>query len=346
MNDLTSALSEAVAAACERHATATAEPWHHDLWSALEQIGVTLLSVPEQDGGAGADLVTTVAVLELMGRYSARIPLAETCLQAGWLLSETGFELPAGPMTATVAGPDARLERHADGWRLSGSLSRVPWARYAEHCALLIEDYVVLLPCDRLLIHPGSNLAGEPRDTIELDALLLSTADVRKVPTGSLVTAEAFHARGALGRTATMAGAARRALELSVSYSAQREQFGRPLNKFQAVQQNLAVMAGQVLLCKVASEAMARALDTDEGWALSVAAGKCISSQAATIVAKIAHQVHGAIGFTDEHELRLSTTRLWSWRDEEGTQRQSAGAVGDLVTAGGPDRTWSLICGG
>ena len=62
-------------------------------------------------------------------------------------------------------------------------------------------------------------------------------------------------------------------------------------------------------------------------------------------MARIAHQVHGAIGFTREHDLRLVTTRLWAWRDEDGSDAEWNAEIGATVLAAGPDGLWPLITG-
>src|SRR4051794_41971196 len=95
-------------------------------------------------------------------------------------------------------------------------------------------------------------------------------------------------------------------------------------------------MAGEVLLCKVAAEAAAQSLADGASWELAVAAAKVSAGQAAGTVARIAHQIHGAIGFTEEHDLRHSTTRIWSWREEVGSGREVGGALGGPTMGAGP----------
>jgi acyl-CoA dehydrogenase len=139
-----------------------------------------------------------------------------------------------------------------------------------------------------------------------------------------------------LFRSLLIAGAAQRALDLTVTYVKEREQFGRPLAKFPTVQQELARMAGEVALiaaaaqAAVAAEQAVAAGDTEPaGDAVSAGlAAKAQASHCAGIVAAIAHQLHGAIGITEEHRLRLTTTRLWSWRDEDGSEAECFAELG------------------
>ncbi|MFB9743737.1 acyl-CoA dehydrogenase family protein [Pseudonocardia sulfidoxydans] len=133
----------------------------------------------------------------------------------------------------------------------------------------------------------------------------------------------------------------------AVGYAGEREQFGRPIGRFQAIQQQLALAAAEVAAGGAAAESAARVVVRDGITAptaeLAVAAAKVRTGQAATEVARVAHQVHGAIGFTREHDLRLTTTRLWAWRDEDGTDGDWAQRIGDLTLAAGADGLWPLV---
>jgi acyl-CoA dehydrogenase len=350
MSDITEALTQAVADACGRHpssagASGTAE-WNVPLWSALDQIGITLLSVPEDRGGSDGDLVTAAAVLEILGEHSATVPFAETAMLGGWLLAECGAPIPAGPMTAAVGSPDVTLVEESGRFVLDGELARVPWVRHADHLVVLVGRHVLTLHRDELDVRPGSNLAGEPRDDVALHRFPVPADRVHLLPADSVVDARLFVARGVVGRLAMMAGAARRALQMSLVYASERQQFGRSIRAFQSVQQQIAAMAAEVLLCKVAAQSAAQALDSGAAWELAVAAAKVSAGTAAGTVARIAHQVHGAIGFTDEHDLRLSTTRIWSWRDEFGSVGEWAGELGTLTAAAGADGLWPLLTEG
>jgi acyl-CoA dehydrogenase len=126
-------------------------------------------------------------------------------------------------------------------------------------------------------------------------------------------------------------------------------QFGRPIGRFQAVQQQLALAAGEVAAASAAASAAAR-VAADTGFAapatrLAVAAAKSRTGEAAGAVARIVHQVHGAIGFTREHDLRLWTTRLWAWREEDGSDAEWNTDIGATVLAAGPAGLWPLITG-
>jgi alkylation response protein AidB-like acyl-CoA dehydrogenase len=141
---------------------------------------------------------------------------------------------------------------------------------------------------------------------------------------------------GALFRAAQMAGAIEAALALSTRYANDRVQFGRPIAKFQAIQQQLALLAEQAAAASVAVESAA----------IAVAAAKIRAGEAAGKVAEIAHEVQRAIGFTHEHSLHRLTRRLWSWRDEFGTESHWSRELGRVVTAAGADALWPTITAG
>jgi acyl-CoA dehydrogenase len=208
--------------------------------------------------------------------------------------------------------------------------------------AVLVGERVVLVDTTGAGVEKGTNLAEEPRDDLVLNELTLRT--VADVPSVALVE---FPLRAALGRALQLAGAARGALAMAVRYATERVQFGRPIAKLQAVQQSLALAGAEVAAAAAATEAAAREVDrhgfTEASFA--IAAAKARAGEAAGRVARIAHQVHGAIGFTREHDLRLVTTRLWAWRDEDGSEAYWNDRLGARVLEAGADALWPLLTG-
>lgn len=311
------------------------------LWRALVESGYTTALVPENAGGAGLEMSDALSLLVSAGRHAVPAPLAETML-AGWLLAAAGIPQPEGPLAvAPVREGDAvGASRDGAGWVLRGAASRVPWAARATTLVVLARcderDLVALVAPADCRITGGSNLAGEPRDDIDFAGVRCTVAAFADVDATSL------RALGAVMRSAQMAGALQSVLETSVQYARERVQFGRPIGRFQAVQQNLAVLAGQAAAATAAAEAAIEAAALDLG-SPAVAAAKIRAGEAAGIGAAIAHQVHGAIGFTQEHRLHYSTRRLWSWRDEFGNEAYWARRLGGAVAAAGADRLWHGI---
>ena len=147
-----------------------------------------------------------------------------------------------------------------------------------------------------------------------------------------------------------MAGALGHILDASVQFSLDRVQFGRPIAKFQAVQHNLAALAGEVAAAGAAADAASEAIATygiaDERAVAETAIAKLRVGEAASTGAAIAHQVHGAMGFTYEHTLHHSTRRLWTWREEFGNETYWAIRIGHMVAGRGADALWPFLTAG
>jgi acyl-CoA dehydrogenase len=315
--------------------------WPEVLWRALEEGGLTLPLVPEALGGAGGTWLDAHVVVRAAGRHAAPVPLAETIV-ASWLLAGAGLEVPFGPLTlAPVHRDDALiLARTGGGWRVRGSAARVPWGAAAGHVVVVGEadgqTMIALVARGAARVTADRNLALEPRDTLVFDdALVLAAA-----PAAADLGADVITLYGALARSAQMAGALESLLTQSTRYVGERRQFGRPIGSFQAIQHQLAVLAGHAAAAGIAAERAFAAADTgDPGFEVAVA--KIRAGEAAGLGASIAHQVHGAIGFTYEHSLHFATRRLWSWRAEFGSESRWASELGRTVTARGADALWA-----
>jgi acyl-CoA dehydrogenase len=221
----------------------------------------------------------------------------------------------------------------------------VPFARAAEQLVLLAtrDDQVSVGLVSRAdcQIEPGANVAGDALDRIAL-------REVRPLARGpAAISGEQLQCMGATLRALQMSGALEAVLELSVAYAHERVAFERPIGKFQVIQHNLARLAGEVAAALAAAgsaaDALASAEASDAGLLLEVASAKIRVGEAVAIAAGIAHQVHGAIGFSQEHVLNRYTQRLWSWRDDFGTESEWAVRLGAFVAARGADALWPLL---
>jgi acyl-CoA dehydrogenase len=318
-----------------------------DLWRAVAETGVPLAALPEAAGGADAEWSDLFAVLRVAGRYAAPIPLAETIL-AGWIAAGSGLDLSDGPMTVgpVLAADGLTVTQDGNGWILSGRAGRLPYASHAARTILIADSpdgemAVALDGTGEAAVTPDRNIANEPRDTLVFDQVRLSTDAV--APLGKGISRGALYRRGALARAMMMSGALERAMDLAVGYAQERVQFGRPIAKFQAVQQNLAVLAGQTAAAVAAANLGIEGLGNAEHETFLIAVAKTRVGEAATLACEIAHQVHGAIGFTKEYALQLSTRRLWSWREEFGSDPEWAAYVGNAACAGGADALWPML---
>jgi alkylation response protein AidB-like acyl-CoA dehydrogenase len=317
--------------------------WAEHAWRRAAEAGLPWLSLPAAVGGPGGTLADALAVLFIAGRRAVPLPLAETGLLAGWLLSEIGYPLPAGPVTVVPGDPRDTLVLR--GCALTGRAYGVAWAERADAVVALVadergRDSIAVCAPGGWSRAPGTNLAGEPRD-----ALAFEGAQVQVHPAPPGVDAAALRLRGALSRIALIAGALTEASAVTQAYTAQRTQFGRPVNSFQAVQHHLVTLAQQAALARMAADQAGQAAVRGPA-RLEVLAAGVIAAAAAAEGARVAHQAHGAMGLTREYALQRLTRRLWSWRGEYLSTRRDAARIGLAAARAGADLLYPAITGG
>ena len=322
--------------------------WPEALWDAFEESALTRAWIPEALGGPGTGLADGFLILRLAGMHAVPVPLAETLL-AGWLGAGAGLEVPGGPLT--VAAGDGASPIGFEGGALSGSATRIPFARACGHLVVAFAvggarnsaQGVAIVDRAACTVEPGTSLAGEPGDTVVFDGV----APIAHSVPAAVDHAERLRRMGAAARAQQMAGALEGCLEQSLRYAADRHQFGRPIAKFQAIQHNLAVLAGEVAAATTAADAAASSIARhgieDDRTFLAVATAKIRAGQAAGVGAGIAHQVHGAMGFTREYSLQHRTRRLWTWRDEFDPETMWAIELGRHVAQRGGDALWATV---
>jgi alkylation response protein AidB-like acyl-CoA dehydrogenase len=315
--------------------------WKEPLWRALAEAGLTLAWVPEEHGGTGADIADGFAILGVAGRYAVAVPLAETLL-AGWLLSRAGIAAPEGAMSIAPARPGDKITLNADG-TLSGKARGVPFAKDAKHLAVLAGASVALVEAAACRVADGESLAGDPSNTVTFERV----TPIRVAPAPAGFDQTTLMLMGCTVRSVQTAGALEAILDMTVRYANERVAFERPIAKFQAVQHSLARLAGEVAAALTASssaaDAIAHADRFDDGIFLEATAAKIRSAEAAQEGAAIAHQMHGAIGFTNEHVLHRYTLRLLAWRDDFGNESHWALALGNRIAKRGADEFWPLV---
>jgi acyl-CoA dehydrogenase len=342
-NDLLNTVDRIFDEHCTRQVRESAEAgeWPGALWQALEEVGLDRAALPEEAGGSGLDFEDAMLALRRSAYHAGPVPLAETML-AGRLLAAAGLVVPPGALTIApvVTGERLSFAQSAAGVTLSARAQRVPWGDVCAHAVVVGElagkDLVGLVSTARALRGVEKNLAGEPRALLEFPAAPLTAY-------AALDNARArLEAEGALYRSVQMAGALERTLEYSLQYANERVQFGRPIGKFQAIQHMLAQLAGQVAAASAAADAAVEACRLAPD-AFAVAVAKARAGDAAGKGAEIAHQVHGAMGYTREHNLHYCTRRLWSWRDEFGNETHWQSRLGRAVAAQGADALWPML---
>jgi acyl-CoA dehydrogenase len=305
-------------------------------WEEIEALGIADIIVPEERGGAGADWDDACAVLQAAGRWQIRLPIAEAMI-ARKLLAAAALQVPRS-LLSIAPNPVGTLSRAGHGWKFSGAVTSVPWGRDVARVVTTMpfdgHPHVVVLTVADASVDNKANLADEPRDDLQFAGApaKAAPADCRE--------AQSLFDYAALARTAQIAGALQSALERSIAYSLERKQFGRPIGQFQAVQQQLALLGAETAAATCASRSAAIAADIGDA-AFAIAAAKLRANQAIAVATAIAHQVHGAIGFTREYALRQATQRLWSWRSECGNDRYWSERLGRTVIERGADSFWS-----
>ena len=323
------------------------ERWKAPLLDALADNGLLLAWVDETHGGAGVSLEQGFGVLRAAGRAALAVPLAETML-AGWMLARGGITAPQGMMTVAPSGPRGGCRIDGDG-TISGIAHRVPFARQVEFIAVAAPGAtgksvaIALVKRDACTIRQGHSLAGEASDDVVFD---------RVQPEATAEAPGDFSLRqlalmGAAARCQQIAGALETLLELSVRYAGERIAFEKKIAKYQAVQHNLARLAGEVAAAVSAANSAAQTIATlplaSNEALLEIAAAKIRCGEAAGTATGIAHQVHGAIGYTDEHVLHRYSLRALSWRDDFGSESHWAAELGRFVTEQGADELWPLV---
>ena len=275
----------------------------------VRENGFQQLAMPS----SGVELADALAVLRPAGRHGVPLPLAEMLLGNRWLDSDDAIvSVGIGNAESAVA---------------------VPWARVADLVISVSPDGAAHL-LSELSVSERVNLAGEPRD------------DVTAGSSRPLDLGEDAYALLALTRAVLMSGGMEKSLALSLAYVTEREQFARPIARFQAIQHYMALVAGETAAAIRAADAGLAGLGS-ERMLTEVAQAKSRVSEAVGLVADLTQQVHGAMGFTHEHRLHHTTRRLWAWRDEYGSERHWQARLGSevarLVAQEGSDALWSFI---
>lgn len=292
-------------------------------WQALDEAGFLRALLPEAAGGAGLRWTDVLGLCQAIGRHAPVAPLAEALL-AQALAAAAGIALPEGTITAGPAGITTN----------EVTARALPWGDGAEWALVWGNDGACLLlpvAAAQATAHPG--LGG----SAEAD---LVWANPEPQSTGPLPAGWDASAMLTALRCAQMAGALEAVLSLTLQHSADRRQFGRAIGQFQAVQQQMAVLAEDVFATRMAAALACRGVDAALGgapdtaaMAADVGAAKCVASEAAARACATAHAVHGAMGITAEHDLQLHTKRLLAWRMQQGSEVFWAAQLGRALLA-------------
>ena len=310
--------------------------WSEDLWSELKDLGLPTLFLAEEQGGMNASWQDAYVVLRACGRFAVPIPIPEAII-ANWYAREANIQLPDNCWSLV---DEKSIDVSAKD--VSFNDVGVPWGRLANYLLIIGDNNLRVAEVKNKSVKKQENIGRDPRDLITGEAKILEEASIDLCSNSLLYL-------GALQRSAQIAGAASMAFDLAVKYSGEREQFGRSLSKFQAIQHYLSDLAGLVASVDAISLAACNTLDSQglrknsHNSLKAIAAAKCQSSDSVEKISRLAHQVHGAIGFTYEYGLHYVTRRLWAWRSEFGSSNYWGEFLGDLALDAGENGVWPLI---
>jgi len=281
------------------------------LWQQLEATGLADALVSEDAGGSGLQLAQVFGVLEQCGAHALPLPLGET-MAARALLGAGGC-----PRDGIAL---ARAQHQSDG----GWHARVRGGRVASH---------VLAQCGQAWRLLAVADASQSAHALPLDAAMAwSAAQVQAAPQVAAPDGLDIWTLQACVVSAQMAGAMGSVLARTLQYANERQQFGRPIGKFQAIQHQLAVMSEHVYASRMAAQ-LGCSTEGPQPDRLRVATAKARCSEAALAVSELAHSIHGAIGFTEEYDLQLYTRRLHCWRQTAGSEAYWQDIAGEALLA-------------
>lgn len=293
--------------------------WAENIWSILKDNGMLEIGISEKIGGAGGDVEDLLSIYQLVGKYAVPVPFVE------YTISNSFLELAQMPITnrkVTYAINKNEKLTLKENQTISGKLTNIPWARHVDELVTIATgaggNYLVKVAIEDTIVAPQINLASEPRDTVLLQNVKVLQKSITALTAKQL---DAMVNMDAAAKVALLAGMIEKVRDLTVQYTKTREQFGRPIHRFQLVQQHLALLVGESVIIRTAVENMIAAI-TENRLQNEIALARIRVDEAIKIVATTAHQVHGAIGVTHEHNLHQFTRRLWSYREEGVTQKE------------------------
>ena len=281
------------------------------LWDAIASAGFLELLSAEADGGAGLSAAELFPVLRCFGHYTVPVPVAQTIVARALVGSQ--LVLPSGMVTLAQT-----FRRDASG---AISCGLTPYGMLADYVLTRDGDGLLLLPCAAAK-RVGTGVKNCLTATLTWPD---DSGSTRALQGGAMlpVFAAALHA-------ALLSGAMNRVFEMTLQYCNDRVQFGKSLGKFQAVQHQLSVMAEHTAAASIAAEAAFQGTENAPSL-LTAAMAKSRTSEAAVLVASIAHALHGAIGVTEEYDLQLLTRCLHEWRTAHGSEAYWNTVIGQQV---------------
>jgi 3-oxocholest-4-en-26-oyl-CoA dehydrogenase beta subunit len=308
-----------------------------ELWGKMADLGWLGVIIPEDYGGTGGTFLDLTIILEAMGEACLVGPFFSTALLGASTILLAGTEdqkktllpqIASGRLVVALALSDPGnwneyekikilAKQNGMGYIIEGVKHFVENAQAADRiiCAAQVEDksgskrgltlFVVDKGSPGIEIRPFKTLAYERHYEVVFQDLRLNEDAVLGTVGQAGPALEALQEKAAIAKCAEMLGAAHVAFDLSVAYSKERVQFGRPIGSFQAVQHHLANMAVDLDCLRYLTYQAAWRISEGLPAGTEVAMAKAFCSEAAARVTRFSHQIHGAIAFCDEHNLHF-----------------------------------------
>jgi len=306
--------------------------------SALQDAGIPWIGIDESLGGSGGDLADAAAAVRALSVIAYPMPIAETALVAGWALEQSGIRVPT-----TLLAPAFSLESHVHLDRvsstctLSGSLHNVPGISAADYVVIPVDSWLCLVHKNDVTVKMSANVAHEDRGTVIFDSSAVQALE--KLP--SHVSHLDLFARLAFARAIQLSGALIAVRDLSIAFARTREQFGKPIATLQIVAHYLAQLA-ELAIVGEGAIATALAIPTTMNFAIA----KSVTGRAAREASRVSHQIHGAMGMSEEYALGQFTTRMWSWTEEAGRPEFWNTHIGQTFLKQSERNLWASITDG
>lgn len=316
MNELTTILVDAAERVFIDAAPSPAGAYDVSTWTLIAEAGIDRLLLPEDLGGAGDAMDAALQIAQRFGARGCAIPFIETLVANRWLW-EAGVELEPGPKAVA----------------LPITSPAVTWA----------VDDVLIVCCDGAIVPADQALAGPLRSNLAAEPVRCLTPEW--AARCSQAMSESGLALYATLKSSAIAGTLHAALEMTLRYVSERTQFGRKIGAFQAVQHMVACMAEEAAAATAAVQMASRRLGA-RNQLYFAAVAKSRVAEAATAVSALAHQCHGAIGYTREHSLHRLTHRALAWRDEAGGEEYWNERIGRAALAVSDGQLWRFVLEG
>ncbi len=296
------------------------------LWSQLAELGLNGMTVPEEHGGLGMSEVDFVLLAQECGYVALPEPLVHTVLVAVPLLRDIGGDLAAEWLPRIAAG-EARVVVGVEENALVEDAH--------------VADLLLLQRHGEIVAATGEQVELRHNESVDPSRKLYAVdigGDAAVVASGDAAAALAVTALdgGALGAAAQALGLAQRMVDMSVQYTSERQQFGKPIGSFQAVKHHMANVAVRLEYAKAPVHRAAYALANGQEVAShAVSHAKLVACEAANLAAKNCIQVHGAMGYTWEVDLHIFMKKAWALANTWGDAGFHKTRVGERIFSDG-----------